>query len=473
MLKELPKLSSYTEYSNLTSIVDLSKNPVVSITFQELDDRINDAAMKISSLKFPYQSRIGISGGNSLEWVVSYYAVRRAGHTAVLIDPRLPSYQIDSIIVDSKCCLIISEDPVHQSAIKLQELPKSHSQLDIYPDYREAIIIYTSGSTRQPSGVILRHDHRRWTLKNHARVFDPSRKSLVSAPLSHINALSNIEINLSTGRTTYLLPKFDAISYAESLKKYPIDTIVAIPGMLSKLVDSTNEIFPNIKDVSIASAPTSQPLFEKIKKKFPTANIKIAYGLTEVGISIFGPHPNGDPVPEQSVGYETSWIQYRIKDHELQVRHPAMAERYTNQDRSKWTDDGFFRTGDRFYKDANGFYFWQGRVDNIFKSGGNSIFPEEIESMIQSYPGVKYAVVVPVPDNVKGYKPVGFIVADDDVKIDSLQDWLLERLPRYTIPRLIYRLQDLPFNNNHKIDRKLLIDKAIQHVTCTIGKTLG
>ena len=177
----------------------------------------------------------------------------------------------------------------------------------------------------------------------------------------------------------------------------------------------------SVQFVRMGSAPVSQSLMQALHRALPQAKVTNAYGTTEAGPVVFGPHPRGLPQPETSVGYPHPKVAVRLVDGgdraatqgELEMKCPAMMLGYHNRPDLPVpiTADGFYRTGDVFRRDADGFYYFLGRTDDMFVSGGENIYPGDVERMLERHPAVAQATVVPIDDDIKGTKPVAFIIA--------------------------------------------------------------
>ena len=170
----------------------------------------------------------------------------------------------------------------------------------------------------------------------------------------------------------------------------------------------------------MGSAPVSQSLMQAIHRALPKAAVTNAYGTTEAGPVVFGPHPKGLQQPEMSVGYPHPQVQLRLVDGDnrdaeqgvLEMKCPAVMNGYHNRPDvpPPITADGYYITGDVFRRDENGFHYFVGRTDDMFVSGGENIYPADVERMLERHPGVAQAAVVPVDDDIKGQKPVAFVI---------------------------------------------------------------
>src|SRR5262249_39302669 len=224
----------------------------------------------------------------------------------------------------------------------------------------------------------------------------------------------------------------------------------------------------SVEFVRMGSAPVSASLMHAIKRALPRAAVTNAYGTTEAGGVVFGPHPKGLPQPEMSVGYPHPQVQVRlIDDHGqpakqgvLEMKCPAVMLGYPNRPDvpSPITPDGFYVTGDVFRRDADGFHYFVGRTDDMFVSGGENIYPADVERMLERHPDVSHAAVVPIDDEIKGQKPVAFVVPKSARRPDEaeIKRFALANAPAYAHPRFVWFVDELPLASTNKVDRAAL-----------------
>jgi long-chain acyl-CoA synthetase len=173
-----------------------------------------------------------------------------------------------------------------------------------------------------------------------------------------------------------------------------------------------------------------------------------------------------------AVGYPHPKVQVRLVGENgslsdvgvLEMKSPAIMNGYHNRPdvASPITGDGFYVTGDVFRRDEDGFYYFVGRTDDMLVSGGENIFPGEVEKMLETHPDVIQACVVPVDDDIKGTKPVAFVVKREGSGLSesSLKAFALENAPAYQHPRSIWFVDSLPLATTNKLDRNTLRELA-------------
>lgn len=477
MLNELGSFfDRVSPYNYNIALIDLSEGQSKYYTYIDLEDNINYFANGLVRLGLNKGDRISIIGNNSFKYVVAYFAIRRVGFVPVLINTKLSANQIEEIIKHSDTQYIFYEDEF------LNKMPLGYRSLSFNREYesflikekfqennddpqRPAFFLYTSGSTGTPKGVVVTSESRKW-LVNNLRNKMQSRV-LLSAPLYHMNGLSNLEIRLAEYSTIVLHPKFQVEQIISSLANHRISTISAVPPMMAMLLEKRELLsdtgYPQVRSIILASAPTSKELYNQISTVFKFAQITIRYGLTEVGPSLFGNHPTL-PTPPMSVGFPMDRIQYKLVDGVLHIKSPSMLTSYhKNSERllQALDADGYFNTNDRFTVDENGFYFFEGRSDDMFVSGGENVYPMEVENILESHPSVNQAAVLGIEDNIKGFKPYAFVVSNDNfLTEDSLKDYFLNNAPAYLQPRRIWFLDSFPLTGTNKIDKQQLTEQA-------------
>lgn len=435
--------------------------------------------------------RVGIVSANRMEFFAAYSGAMRMGAVAVPVNFKLPPATLVHIFRDSEIKLAFTDQarapliPGGIPAINFDEesfeaFQSPGSQQTFVPGERElAEILYTSGSGGPPKGVPLTHRGQLWALEIHreplhadqALVYTP-----VVAPLYHMNGLFFTTVALMNRMTVISLPHFDPRAYLETVARWRCTVLSGIPTMFAMMVRERELIsrldFGFVRAVTIGSAPLTDTLLGQVQKLFPNADVRIGFGTTEVGPSVFGPHPDGLPKPPLSLGYPLGSIEWRLADGPtsdegvLALRTPALMDGYLNLPKvtAQKMQDGWYMTGDVLRRDSNGFFFFVGRADDMFVCGGENIYPGEIEKLLEKHAGVAQAAVVPAPDDIKGQVPVAFLIPRPGTRLDAdeIKQYALEYGPAYAYPRFVVIRDELPVSGTHKIDRVSLIAEAAE-----------
>jgi long-chain acyl-CoA synthetase len=464
-------------------------------TFGQLDATADACARGLVGRGLGKGDRIAIMSLNRAEFIICWLGILRAGMVAVPVNYKLATDTIAHVFVDSAIrlafcdvarrrrvpdgCPVVGFADDEASEFEAFLDPGAFRSVDV-GDADEAAIFYTSGSTGRPKGVPATHRGQTWIIDTRlaAATGGGAQTTVVAAPFFHLNGLGSTMAMLANGGTTVLLPEFDAEKYVHVIMQYRATVITAVTTMLAMVIKDCERLVPSpiehVRVVRVGSAPVTQALLAGIQAIFPNATVGNAYGVTEAGQIVFGPHPGGIPTPPISVGYPAQGAECRLLDERggaddqgiLWIRSPAVMTGYLNlaeKSREVLSADGWYRTNDIFRRDADGFYYFVGRADDMFVCGGENLYPSELEGLLERHPDVAQAVVVPVPDELKGEKPVAFVVrkAGRTVSESELKRFALEHGPAYQHPRMVTFLSALPWAGTNKIDRKALVRQAL------------
>jgi acyl-CoA synthetase (AMP-forming)/AMP-acid ligase II len=336
-----------------------------------------------------------------------------------------------------------------------------------------AMFLYTSGSTGVPKGVVLSHQSHIWVVETRLADGLDRHRYLIAAPLYHMNALALSKLACAAHATIVLLPQFSAPAYIDAIGRYRCTWLTAVPPMIAMMLRESALMgrtdLSSVEFVRMGSAPVSASLMTALHEALPRASVTNAYGTTEAGPVVFGPHPKGLPQPELSVGYPHPKVALRLVDDNgnrnaetgvLEMTSPALMVGYHNRPDivPPITADGFYITGDVFRRDADGFHYFVGRTDDMFVSGGENIYPADVERMLERHPDVAQAAVVPVEDDIKGQKPVAFVILKSGRPLDAdgVKSFALAHAPAYQHPRFVWFVDELPLASTNKLDRGAL-----------------
>ena len=469
------------------AIIDLGgeKKPR-EFTFAQLDAMANGVARALRARGFARGERVAILSANRAEYLAAYYGIMRAGLVAVPVNFRFPRTTIDFIIHDAGAKLVFC-DPARRAdcpsdlpVVGLEDAASFDRFLDpapfepVVPAANEpAMFLYTSGSTGKPKGVVLSHQSHIWVVETRLEGQELSRhRYLIAAPLYHMNALALSLLVCAAHATIVLLPQFTAAAYLDAIERYRCTWLTAVPPMIAMMLREGDLLartdLSSVEFVRMGSAPVSAALMQALHQALPKAKVTNAYGTTEAGPVVFGPHPKNLPQPETSVGYPHPKVQVRLVDGDnrgadagvLEMKSPAVMLGYYNRPDvpSPLTADGFYITGDVFRRDANGFYYFLGRTDDMFVSGGENIYPTDVERMLERHADVAQATVVPIDDEIKGQKPVAFVVRKPGRRPspDEIKRFALANAPAYQHPRFVWFVDELPLASTNKVDRGAL-----------------
>lgn len=329
-----------------------------------------------------------------------------------------------------------------------------------------ALVVFTSGSTGQPKGVVLSHQGLSWKLQVLQRMIQvtPGETVAVSLQLTFIFGIWVSLLSLMSGLRLLMAPK---LSLNGSHQMAPaISVLATVPTTLRALCADGAIDLPDLRKILTGGEPFQAELAVGLNSRFPSADVYDLFGLTETGSCDFVALHKGRPSAEGTIGRPTEGIDYRIRRlpelalpagvGELQIRSPALMSGYLDDpgQTAAVFDDGYFKTGDLVRERTDGLVQLVGRSKDIVSRGGNKIAPLEIENLFAQHDGVAAALVFGMPDHKLGER-LHIMVVSRDASLDEaqLRAWAAERLERFKTPDKFHFVDALPVGRTGTADR--------------------
>lgn len=443
------------------------------LSFAELKKQVEVLVGKIDHLN--PGSRVGLLATNTLMSYKLALAIMCSGRTIVWLNWRLAGEELERQIKDSGLQLCLVENSLWRSG--MTNPFKSYSAFlitnadpgELIPVFKSdwvASIMYTSGTTGKPKGVLQTFGNHFYSAVSSALNLGLSSadKWLCVAPIFHISGFSIIMRGLIYGMTVRLVEKFRAEEIERILANETVTIISVVPFMLKKLIQQQNKTNTHYNSafrcMLLGGGTIDREMLEIcLQRSIPVVQ---CYGMTETCSQIVALRSIDAFLKLGSVGQPLFSTQLKLsKDGEILLKTPALTPGYLNlPDKlpSKMID-GWYRTGDIGHLDKEGYLYIDGRADEMLISGGENIFPQEVEQVYQRYPQVNEVAVVGQNDSVWGQVPVAFVVSDRRLSTTKLMNYGYEHLARYKVPQHYIFVSELPKNASGKIRRFMLREK--------------
>lgn len=441
------------------------------------------------------ESRVAYMVEPGFHYVRTQWGIWLAGGIAVPLSVNHPPAALEYTLTDSQVSRIICSKTftptlaplarqLQLDITELDEIPESGA-IDVrFPEIgpeRRAMILYTSGTTNQPKGVVSTHGNIRAQVEvlHNAWGWSDQDHILCILPLHHVHGIINVvNCALWRGATCEFLPSFSPEAVFEAFLRGSLNVFMAVPTIYYKLIAYYDTLPPENQTAIqyrlrtfrlMVSGSAALPV--SVMERWETISghrLLERYGMTEIGMALSNAY-EGERFAGH-VGLPLPGVEIRLRSEEnlpveegapgeIQVRGQSVFQEYWNKPEptaASFTEDGWFLTGDIAQRDEKKGYRILGRNSvDIIKSGGYKISALEIEEVLRRHPAIHDCAVVGVPDDEWGEIVAAGLVADSQqLQIEALKAWLKDYLPGYRIPRLYRILADLPRNAMGKVTKK-------------------
>lgn len=459
-------------------------------TFAEWESVVNHHAQRLRQLGIGDGDRVAILARNSPDYVAVLLALPRIGAVAVPLNLRWSQTDWQSLIERTWAKLLLT-DAEHAAAIPRQNFQSYVVGDDLHGNSlsriapaggliapsidteQEATIMFTSGSSGTPKGVILTcGNHYFNALGSNENIhLAPGDCWLLSLPLYHVGGIAILYRCLLAGAAIRFVERFDVAKTNVLIESGSVTHLSLVPAMLGEpLRQRDQRPTPRaLKAILLSGAPAPSQLIVLARQM--GLPLLTSYGMTETASQVCTLNPLDTSDKWHTVGRPLLYRELRVVDDsgrstpangegEIAVRGEVVFKGYLDERDSAFNVGGWFRTGDVGYLDADGYLVVCGRKDDMLISGGENIHPREIEAVAESYPGVAGAAVIAVPDAEWGARPVLFVetISPASFDVNSLEQSLEARLARLKLPKEVIVLDRLPRTAIGKIEKTGLVE---------------
>lgn len=460
------------------------------LTFADHESAVTAVRDRLRTAGVRRGDRVMIAGANRIEFIVSFWAILRAGGVVVVGNAWWSAAELRaaievtaprSIIADDRRAELLTKNMDYLSFQEIRHLTETAPQQQDIPatsihEDDPAVIVFTSGTTGQAKAAELSHRSVVSTLQNFLAItgkipragFEPGTGSvsLLSLPLFHVGGIQQLTIAMATGgRLVFCTSRFEPARVAAMLARERVRAWAAVPSMVSRLADyveATTTQLPDLYTINMGGGPVPEHVKARARAAFPHAlrGIGTTWGLTETGGAVTSAAGTAVAARPGTVGRPLPTCEVRVGmpasdgSGELLVRSPSVMLRYLGDADSPIDGDRWLRTGDIGWVDDDSFVYITDRIKDIIIRGGENVAAAHVEAAIGRSPLVDEVAVVGLPHDDLG-EEVGAIVfarSGQAVDIDSIQTELRASLAHFEVPsRWWIRTEPLPRNATGKI----------------------
>jgi acyl-CoA synthetase (AMP-forming)/AMP-acid ligase II len=483
-------------------------------TYADTLSRVRRLAGALAARGVRRGARVAALHTNTHRYVEAYYATAMLGGVFVPVNYRAKRPELEHMLRSSEAELLfvgeryLAEVDALRSALPTLRalvgfdgphgdmpgyealLAGAAAELDEEADVDDdetSILMFTSGTTSLPKGVMLRYGDFTAYVTANVELADGTQRgaALLCAPLYHIAGATNMMTTLWTGRKLVLQPQFEPRGWLDLVERERITHAFVVPTMMKHVLDQPDLASRDLSSLEVLSYGGAQmpfPVIRRAIERFPrTVGFVNAFGQTETTstLTVLGPEDHrleGTPAEIElrtkrltSIGRPLPDVEVRIVDEEgrelpagevgeIHVRTPRAMKGYAGAKDSPFTADGWLPTRDMGWMDEDGYLYVAGRKDDMIIRGGENIAPAEVEAVLVSHPAIEEAAVVGIPDDEWGQRVAAFVALRPGAQAsaDELGEFCRQRLASFKKPEVFRFLPELPKNPMGKILRREL-----------------
>ena len=464
------------------ALIDVASNR--RFTYREFNDRANQFCEYLESAGVKPGDRVAVLLPNGPEILLILFGATKLGAIFVPLNTKLAAPELGAIVADAQPTLLIYDPefknltptlPTRLVDITSVTLPLETRNKKLETDLESPqMLLYTSGTTGKPKGVILSHRMTLWNAINTSlRLLMPTDTALIHTPMFYTGGLNVYALPaFYLGATIAILKSFSAEEVFRQVEQLRITVLFAVPTQLVMMADSpefARANFSSLRYVVSGGAPCPIPLIERWIARGMT--LRQGFGMTEVGPNCFVLDAPDALRKAGSIGFPNFAIEARIVDDnghdvrsgeigELIMRTPAMCSGYWNNPEQTQAAirDGWLYSGDLASRDAEGYYYIVDRKKDMFISGGENVYPAEIEHLLRTHPQVADVAVVGQPHAKWGEVGCAAVVRQPGAALteEELLAFCSGKIAKFKIPKYVVFVDDLPRTVSGKVQKQAL-----------------
>lgn len=448
------------------------------LTYEALDRRVVRAATTLEALGVRAGDVVAVWAANHPDWAAVAHALGRMGAVLLPLNLRLTDEEISWQLDHAEARLVLADAERMARGIgerfRVMSLAEAFSSDErgavpdaIDPD-RPHTILFTSGTTGRPKAVVLTWANQLASATASAAALGLNERDrwLLAMPMFHVGGLNIIHRCALAQAAVIMHDRFSPEAMTQAMREEGASMLSVVPTMLRRVLDQWGDrpLPDTVRAILVGGAPIPFDLVERCPQALPT------YGMTEACSHVTLTRLGASASERSTSGTPLFGTDVRIVDDArhpvpvgtpglIEVRSPTVFKGYLHNPEGTAAAkvDGWLRTGDDGFLDAQGCLHVLARRTDLIVSGGENVYPSEIEGALERHPGVAEAAVVGAPDPTWGQVPVAFVVRrDPTLSALALRAHLERSLARYKLPREITFLEALPRLGSGKLDRRTL-----------------
>jgi fatty-acyl-CoA synthase len=449
-----------------------------ALSYADLADRVERLARSLAARGVRHGDRIVYLGPNDVATFEVFFAAGRLGAIFVPLNIRLTPPEIRRLLVDTGPTAVFYAPAQRELAAQAdpetlilpidertglidagRDLPPATTDVGLDDD---AVILYTSGTTGRPKGAVLTHGNLTFNVMNqlaHADVLGTDT-ALCTAPLFHAAGLGQVSLpTLFKGGTVAVVPGFDAGAVLAAITELGIASFSAVPTMLQLLCDHPDFHRTDLSSLRYVIYGGSM-VVERVARAWQERGVDIlqGYGMTEAAPGVCLAIPDGAAERPTSIGVPHFFTDIEVDAGELLVRGLNVFRGYWRRSEEA-LPSGWFHSGDVVRIDEDGWAYAVDRIKDVLISGGENVYPAEVEAIVLTLAGITDCAVIGVPDERWGEAGLAYVVATPGTWTEqSLRDALRERLAPFKIPKHVRFVDSLPRTVTGKVIKQVLRD---------------
>jgi acyl-CoA synthetase (AMP-forming)/AMP-acid ligase II len=505
--------NAFSAGDNSTAIIIPSKPQALAVSYNQLSAEVLSFQKKLAKLGVTPQAAVSIALPNTYEFIVAFLAAAWQRGIAAPLNAAYKQEEFEFYIDDLKSAVaLVPKGSFAQDGAAVRAARKYKAAIaECYWNGREvvldlkdegklkgkgnqkvekaqpddiALVLHTSGTTGRPKAVPLTHRNLTRTMKNIKATYDlrPADRTMLVMPLFHVHGLlAGFLAPLYSGGSVIVPPKFSASEFWDDFITHKANWYTAVPTIHQILLKNPPpQTKPKIRFIRSCSSPLSPTTFHQLEETYG-APVLEAYAMTEAAHQMTSnPLPPGKRQPGSvgiGQGVEVAILDGEGKEvpqgseAEICIRGENVTKGYLNNpeaNKSSFTSNGFFRTGDQGKKDKDGYVIITGRIKELINKGGEKISPIELDNVLARHPKVGEAVSFAIPDEMYGQEVAVAVVPKSGQKIteEELKDWVADKLAKFKVPKkvcfpLLFSL--VLFSSRAFLDLRLTGNAGILH----------